>query len=236
MNPLVLNFFQKHKHNNFVWPLLAKKDIDSQFNFIVNSKLPWLEILGIDAPYAKMLQEAQSLNHRFVRHRESQQHQGWQSVCIHGMSAEHTTYPEAYGLDSKTVKYDWTDIQDQCPVTVEFFKNVFPYESYQRLRYMLLEPGGYILPHHDFATNHVLNAINISLNNPDDCCLVSEFGTVPFKNSGSIFAFNNHYQHAAFNNSTTARYHIIVHGIPATKFKIYVINSYQKFIKSIALP
>ena len=32
-------------------------------------------------------------------------------------------------------------------------KNKFPYKKYFRLRYMLLEPKGFITPHHDSDTN-----------------------------------------------------------------------------------
>jgi aspartyl/asparaginyl beta-hydroxylase (cupin superfamily) len=76
---------------------------------------------------------------------------------------------------------------------------------------MLLEPGGYITPHVD-AHNHVFGAVNISLNNPEGCRLVTECGTVPFRSSGSAMFLNTSYQHAVWNDSNEDRIHMIVHG------------------------
>ena len=234
MHPEIQQFITDHANCQFDWPTPPSGDINTQFAWIQqHSNIPWLEIVGIDAPYAAMLAEAKSLRSRFVEHRASEQHQGWMSLCVHGISAEHTTFAEAYGLDPAMVKYDWTDIQDHCPVTVKFFQDQFPYKSYQRVRYMLLQPGGYIAPHCDFPQNSVINAVNISLNHPKGCVLVTEHGTVPFKDSGSIFAFNNHYHHAVTNPSNQERYHIIAHGEFSNQFKVHVVVSYQKFIKSM---
>ena len=55
-----------------------------------------------------------------------------------------------------------------CPITTKFFKEVFPYKTYYRLRFMLLEPQGYITPHIDADINK-LSPINIALNNPNGC-------------------------------------------------------------------
>ena len=180
------------------------------------SKLPWLEIQDLDLPYRDMLAEAQRLRHRFVQHRQGCG-QGWLSLCIHGTSAEHTDAPSAYGLADHEVVYDWTDIQNLCPVTVDVFKNKFFYTKYLRIRYMLVEPGGYITPHTD-GNHFCLGAVNMSLNNPSGCRLVTEQGTVPFKDSGTAVLFNTSYQHAVWNDSHTDRIHMIVHGSPNPEF------------------
>ena len=93
-----------------------------------------------------------------------------------------------------------------------YFKNVFPMKTYYRLRFMLLKPGGYVEPHSDSQTTNPSFAINISLNNPDGCFLVTEKGTVPFDDKGSVFLFNNYYKHSVVNNSNEDRFHIILHG------------------------
>src|SRR5210317_1158981 len=121
-----------------------------KFNWIVNeSNIPWLE-LDIKIPHEEMLREAMNLKDRFVSHRDQDgqggyRHQGWRSLCIHGISAEKTNHYEQYGFKTnEETPYVWTDIIDRCPITYQFFRDVFPYKSYYRLRYMLLEPHGFI--------------------------------------------------------------------------------------------
>ena len=181
-----------------------------------------------------MLAEAQALQDMFVFHRgEEAGTRGWRSLAIHGISATKTNVPETYGLDPEQVKYDWTEIQDRCPITVNFFKQVFPYKQYQRLRYMLVEPGGYIAPHSDNVNNTPGAAVNISLNNPTGCRLTNIYGSVPFRDTGSVFLFNNHYQHAVYNNSDTDRYHMIVHGTWRNpEWNHLVVSSYKEALKN----
>ena len=52
----------------------------------------------------------------------------------------------------------------------KFFKERFPYKNYYRLRFMLLEPGGFITPHKDTDTNK-LSPINMALNHPKGCLM-----------------------------------------------------------------
>lgn len=227
---------QYNDKNTFRLLPLPDGDVHFQANWILqHSQTPWLEIIGIDAPYAEMYQEAKALRDMFVFHRgEEAGMQGWKSLAVHGISATMTNVPQTYKLDPDQVKYDWTEIQHQCPVTVKFFKEVFPYNQYQRLRYMLVESGGYIAPHRDNEINTPGAAVNISLNNPEGCRLTTTHGTVPFKNFGSIFLFNNYYQHAVHNNSLTDRYHMIVHGAWRNPDWDYlVVNSYNKALQDV---
>ena len=226
---------QYNDKNTFTLLPLPEGNVHFQADWILqNSQMPWLELIGIKAPYADMLAEAQSLKDMFVFHRgEEAGMKGWRSLAIHGISATMTNVPQTYGLDPEKVKYDWTEIQDRCPATVEFFKEVFPYSGYQRLRFMLLEPGGYIAPHSDNVNNTPGAAVNISLNNPDGCRLTNIHGTLPFKNTGSAFLFNNHYQHAVHNTSDVDRYHIIVHGQWRNPdWNHLVVNSYKEALKN----
>lgn len=222
------DFFEQNKNKVFDFNPVPK-NVDP-LNWILNeSNSPWLEINGIDAPYKKMLEEAKKLKELFVFHRgEENSHRGWKSLAIHGISATKTNVPQTYGLDPNEVTYTWTEIQDQCPVTVDFFRNIFPYNSYQRVRFMLLESQGYIAPHRDHEQSYLATAVNISLNNPDGCKLVTETGTLPFRNEGSMFLFNNHYHHCVYNNSNEDRYHIIVHGGWNKIFEKLIIDSYKK--------
>ncbi len=170
MNFELTNFIDQHSDiAPSLLPTLPGGHTHQQANWIFNqSHAPWLEILGIDAPYKDMLAEAQALKSMFVSHRSDEgQHQGWSSLAIHGIGATKTNVAENYGLDSKTATYDWTEIQHQCPVTVKFFKEQFPYRWYARVRFMLLEPGGFVMPHQDHHTSFLGGAVNISLNQPE---------------------------------------------------------------------
>jgi len=206
----------------------------TDFNWIVNeSRLPWLE-LDITFPHEEMLQEAISLKHRFVKHRDEDQpggyrHKGWRSLCIHGIDAEKTNHYEQYGYKSnQETPYKWTDIVEQCPVTHKFFKDTFPYKQYFRVRFMLLEPGGYITPHRD-QDFFKLSPINMALNHPDGCKMKmsGHKGVVPFK-PGSAMLLDVGNEHAYINESTIDRYHIIVHGIKTKKYEELVVRSYEK--------
>lgn len=223
----ITNFIKNNESKRFTnYPDLPAGPDWKKSNWILwESKLPWLK-LNIVAPFKEMLEEAISLRHRFVEHR-SNNSKGWSSLSIHGIGAEITGTPESHGLSSDS-KFDWTEVAQQCPVTVDYFKNHFPFREYKRLRFMLLEAGGYIEPHSDNQQNSLATAVNISLNNPDDCRMITEYGVVPFENTGSVFSFNNHYQHCVVNDSSQDRYHIIVHGIwKSPEWDQLVIDSYN---------
>ena len=230
MNQDTIDFFNQYKNHSFTYsPLPNTTSLQQKFHWIMfQSGAPWLKLLGIDAPYRDMLSEAQNLKDRFVYHRNEEGcHRGWRSLAIHGIASDKTNVPETYGLNPLEVRYSWTDIQDHCPITVDFFKNKFPYKSYQRLRFMLLEAGGYIMPHSDSSQCFLGAAINISLNNPPECRMTTVNGTVPFLDSGSVIFFNNYYKHAVWNASNQDRYHIIVHGAWDEKIMAMVVDSYQ---------
>jgi hypothetical protein len=232
MHPNAQKFVDENKNNTFTYPHIPE-DIANWWEqtewAYTKSLAPWLELL-IDAPYAEMLEEAKNLRELFVEHRgDENSHQGWHSLCVHGISATHTGSAESYGMTWDTAPYTWTEIQDRCPVTVNYFKNTFPYTKYHRLRYMLLEPGGYITPHQDNQRRHLHAAVNISLNHPENCNMVTTDGCLPFKNTGSVFLFDNGITHAVYNDSDIPRYHIIVHGEPKNPdWNRLVLDSYKK--------
>ena len=203
------------------------------YDWIINrSSLPWLQ-LDLKFNHNAMLAEAKAIKHLFVKHRDEDQgayrHKGWRSVCLHGISSEKTNHYEQYGYKSNDeAPYTWTEIANLCPVTTMFFKEVFPFDMYYRLRFMLLDPQGYITPHRD-SDEHKLSPINIALNNPIGCNfkMQGHEGYVPFV-PGSAFLLDVGNTHAVFNNSNEDRYHMIVHGKPNNKFKKLVEVSYEK--------
>jgi len=186
--------------------------------------------LGYDVPYEAMLAEARNLRDHFVMHRSSENHRGWRSICIHGLSPTHTLGHKDYGYETtESAPYGWTDICKFCPVTHDFFSRVLEYDSYERIRFMLLEPGGYILPHVDVPWVQ-LAPINIALNAPRDCEFIMEnWGTIPFPPGAvNILAIGN--PHAVWNRSDEDRYHIIVHGIKKPMWQQRIVNSYESLL------
>lgn len=200
---------------------------------VENSKLPWLE-LDIEFPFTEMYEEAKAVKDMFVKHRDSDgdggyRHKGWRSLCIHGIDAFKTNHFEQYGYSSnQETPYTWTQVSEKCPVTTRFFKESFPYKNYYRLRFMLLEPGGFITPHKDTDTNR-LSPINIALNHPKGCLMKmsGHEGYVPFK-AGKAIMLDVGNEHAYINKSNEDRYHVIVHGTRTKEFEKLVIRSYEK--------
>jgi hypothetical protein len=131
---------------------------------------------------------------------------------LHGIDNEYTNDWMYYDGKFKTEpEYKWTSISEQCPVTTTFFKEQFPYRTYKRLRFMWVEPGGYILPHQD-NQQRCLTPINISIYNPVQCEFrYKNYGTLPFVN-GSAFLIDVGQPHSVWNRSSEARLHIIAHG------------------------
>lgn len=171
--------------------------------------------LTINFPYDEMLNEARSLAHKFVPHREGDyMHSGWESLCIRGISPTHTEWHGAYGYKkADDVPYVWTDI---APITQTWFENHWPIptKKFYRIRFMKLKAGGYVDWHSDKPTTGYLGPVNMALNNPPGCLFSFEGGeTVPFMD-GTAFQLDIGYKHMVANISGTDRYHIIVHFVP----------------------
>src|SRR6185312_3602507 len=104
-----------------------------------HSLVPWLK-LDLPWPHEEMLREARALKELFVAHRHDV-NPGWLSLCLHGVSPQHTEDYDRYGFASRAeTPYRWTEIADACPVTARFFREVWPMEKFERVRFMLLNP------------------------------------------------------------------------------------------------
>lgn len=210
----------------------STQEINIFYKWIINeSKIPWLE-LNMSFPYIEMLEEAKAIRHRFVPHRDKgEEHRGWLSLCIHGISSEKTNSYQQYGYNSNDeTPYTWTDIIDLCPITYNFLKNVMPLSNYMRIRFMLLKAGGWISPHTDDKVNNRLAPINFALNHPKGCIFkVKKYGIVPFE-AGSMFLLNVSNIHAVINTSKEDRYHMIIHTGKKDKltWRKLIIKSYNK--------
>lgn len=227
---VVKDFYEKNHSYQYIYPKIP--DNETPIKWITSTaKIPYLP-LQIDGPWKQILKEIHQADHLFVPHRNDGNNKGWSSLCLHGLGLHHTdapsVYPEFRDIPDHKLPYKWTELADMCPVAYDYFKNTFPYQKYFRLRFMRLEPGGYITPHHD-SQSFELGAVNISLNNPPGCNMVLEnIGVVPFKDSGTVMAFNTSYEHSVWNQSNTVRYHMIVHGVWKPIWNNILINSYPK--------
>lgn len=196
-------------------------------NFKTKTHLPWMPLdlkkLARDFPASAILEEARSLEHLAVSHKNYDGGtKGWKSLCIHGLDSQSTLSCDEYGykFDHET-PYKWTEASEHCPITTLYFKNIFPHTRYNRLRFMYLEPGGYIAPHEDVIDPQPhFTAINIAVNQPKDCVFLmgspdldsnTRWGHVPFYKGGDCFWLDLRNHHSVINLSTETRVHIIVH-------------------------
>lgn len=213
-------------------------------DWIINkSGWPYLPLILPGAPYEAMLQEALGLEDLFVMHRAATgenpeyANHGWKSICLHGEAWDRTghweTYADNIGKTQQDIIYKWCDeITERCPETTRYFRDIFPNHRYQRLRYMWLDPQGYIQPHRDRQSRkNFLGPINVALNNPKGCVFkMEDKGYVPFKEHGNACLVDIGNTHAVWNNSITPRIHIISHGSSRDPFTRIVIDSLKVLI------
>jgi len=196
-----------------------------------HSNCPSLK-LDIEFPHQEVLSEVLRIQDRFVKHRGSM-HPGWCSMCIHGVNTETTNdwRAEEYSFSEKPVM-DWCDIADDCPTTKQWLSDVWPAESFDRVRFMLLEPGGYIQPHQDYDTRS-LSAVNIAVNNPAGCMFgMEEAGEIPWQ-PGDVRAIDIGRRHSVWNTSTQNRIHIIIHSNHNPEYFELLCRSYDRLLKSL---
>lgn len=171
--------------------------------------------LPLDVPFEAMAQEAISLRELFIPYRDNDEyeHHGWWSLPIHGLGLDKPMSWDAYGYkDANEAAKDfrWTEICDRCPITVHWLKNVFPSNRLGRVRFMLLEAGGYIAPHRD-SPIMCPEPVNIALTHPVECTWTWGDGSTLDFQPGDAYAVNIGHIHSIYNHSNQDRYHIIVH-------------------------
>lgn len=218
----------KFPDKNFLGWNKDYKITDEYARFIFSSSNCASLKLDINIPYEEMFQEAFNNFHRLVEHRGSD-NIGWSSMCIHGTTTEETntwTTP-SYGYKEEPI-YNWTDLADSCPVTKNWLKS-FPCKSYQRVRFMILQPGGIIHVHKD-KNYRKLSAINVALNNPIGChFFMEDAGEIPWE-PGDVRLIDNGRLHAIVNNSQTPRVHMIIHGDWSFDISKLACSAFDKLI------
>jgi hypothetical protein len=171
--------------------------------------------LAITVPYTEMLTEAINLRANFIQYNQGNdyRHQGWYSLPLYGLGDDKVLAWKGYGYTNAQDAIDnmnWTIWSALCPVTTSWLKEIFPSNYFGRVRFMLLEAGGYIAPHTD-SDLRVLEAVNIALSNSKECLWQWGDGTELSFTPGDAYAMNISYEHAIYNRSNEDRYHLIIH-------------------------
>ena len=212
MTPIADTLDKFHNENHAVIQQKYPEVFDPKW-IVTESGWPYFHLSSLDdQPWKEMHKEAEALSDKFHTHRDTYG-EGWKSLTLHGLD-EDTQSLNIYGERQETLKQlDWTWVADACPVTKKFLTDVWPAEFLNRVRFMYLEPGGYILPHQDREDHEKrLSVCNISLNNPKGCNFVlKNQGRVPFKDDGSAFLMDVSNVHSVWNRSDKPRIHMIIH-------------------------
>lgn len=221
------NFFSRLKKSSESFGHLP---FNRELKLQPTSQIPWFYYAVPWFPLSDILREVQNLKPLFVEHREGESHHGWKSLCLHGISAQKTMCYFDYGLKEDDSIYHWTEIAPQCPITYNFFKNQFPADTYKRIRFMLLEPGGFVAPHRDRNTKS-LGPLSIALNTPDQCYFgVEGHGLIPLR-AGGFYLIDLSNNHSVWNRSQEDRYHITVeahHGSHFYQYMYALLKTYEK--------
>lgn len=209
----MINLEKFHSKNNTVLQQKYPEVFDPKW-IVMESGWPYFHLSALDnQPWQDMYKEAEALSDKFYTHREDTYGKGWKSLTLHGVDDD-TQSLNTYGDRQDTLnQLDWTWVANECPVTKKFLTDVWPAEYLNRVRFMLLEPGGYILPHQDRKDHEKrLSVCNISLNNPEGCNFaLKDKGRVPFKDEGSAFLMDISNVHSVWNTSDKPRIHMIIH-------------------------
>jgi hypothetical protein len=167
--------------------------------------------LNITFPYKEMLEEAKALRQRYVKHREGTSN-GWHGLVLHGLDEHKTGAWKNYGIANSTEASDlmhWTEAANLTPITKDYFVNHFPCKKYSRVRFMLLEAGGFIDFHSD-SKGPIIDNISFVLNSPEGFEWRWQDGSPNLDmRPGHAYAMNIHYHHGLWNNSNEDRYFII---------------------------
>lgn len=235
-----VDFYQKNKNCRWNLPAIPNNlsnNLDIARWVLNDADIGWLELdINIDIEAWKLeIPESGFVDHR------GEKHPGWNSCCIHGIDVDKTGAWTNYGYNKEEdVPYQWTTLSDHTPCIKKFWQE-FPYEKYRRIRFMQLEPNGYISPHSDAPGKlpGEMNLdllefgvpINVAIIHPEDCFMTLDgYGTVPFK-EGKAFMINIRNYHSVINFSNKTRIHLIAHGIPGSRKKEFadlIVRSYRK--------
>lgn len=212
-------------------------DVVKEATKILKKEIGWIQ-LNLDFDLLQWKHEADQIKKYLVNHREGDGHTGWKSCCIHGISTSKTGNWDSYENNFDDVSYTWTDISKLTPNIMNFWKK-FPTQELARVRFMQLDPGGWVASHNDspggvknteFEMMDHMIPINIAITHPANCVMSLEnYGEVPWQ-EGKSFIVNITDNHSVVNNSPYTRTHLIAHCIIGNQKKIFsklLLDSYK---------
>lgn len=237
----VIDFYHKNKdfdHNNEIKDIPKeflnwRDDLDIKFKFYT-----WIRKesciasfpLNIDVPHTEILKEALASQDLFVPHRTVGNHNGWYAMAIHGTASHHTYPKRKYFSEENMPEYDWTDLAPRCPITKDWLLSL-GCEYFDRVRFMKLDPNGFIRPHTDKDTRGAI-AWNIAINNPEGHKFVMKGqGLIPWQ-PGEFRALDTSIEHSVFNISNIPRIHMIIHGYAGDRIITSFCESYENLLES----
>jgi hypothetical protein len=244
MNEETLDFFNRNKDLEYIPPLLPtslSNSIDIAEWIMSNPQIAWIE-LEIKFNLDEFKKELLNVEKYYIPHRDDGINQGWESCCLHGIGIDKTQYWKKYIDNEDFDIYQWTEIGKKTPKILEFWKNRFPIQNYERIRFMKLKSKGFIAKHSDYTGMAGYNPLihgcsfNLAIDHPKDCYMVIEgFGIVPIK-EGKLFFINTTHKHALVNFSNQDRIHMIGTGLiedQKNEFSDLVTKSYITQFKDI---
>jgi hypothetical protein len=210
--------------------------LENFFNWVrFNSNIKTLK-LDIDDNLEELREEILPKISVSVTHREEEGN-GWRSATLHGYNSVMTDSDGFYldqGFNLPTEKY-WTSISSIFPKTKEWIIKNIPFAKYGRIRLMIVEPGGSVLPHKDYPHGQCLAGINIAINHPDSVRYIINNESIHWSNGDSRL-IDIGSLHEIYNESDDYRVHIIVHSEPidiwSKEMMSIVCRSYLKSLEN----
>jgi hypothetical protein len=183
------------------------------FNWIRGeSKCASLRLL-VDSSMVEVIKELEhKASYLAVPHRSGDS-EGWRTITLYGYSSlmsDFSGYYKEIGIvDSDSIE-GWTDVCQLFPHTVKWVKENIPFDSYSRVRVMLLEPGGTINPHRDWRGQMLGGGINVAITNPEGVEFgIENGGLIPWV-PGDVRMIDVARHHSVWNRSNIPRIHLII--------------------------
>ena len=140
---------------------------------------------------------------------ENPSHEGAYGCTLFGEDGDRTNLKEAYDTKGAFSK----ELMHKIPNITAWWDGDFPAGSYNKIRFVKLEPNGSIGPHNDninpnkeelLDDQKSIWPITVSLKEPGKKChtVVEDFGTVPIS-EGKVYILNPYRKHIMVNTSVT---------------------------------
>lgn len=171
-----------------------------------DSSVKWVQ-MNFDVPTEIIKGEYENVKEHLIIHRPEDGHKDWKAITLYGVGSGYTNSHWEYGFKAKK---ELTEIGQMCPHTMSFVSSL-PFSRIDDVRFLVIEPNGFIKEHIDVPDRNWLEPLNISITYPVGSKFWMEGKEVPY-DVGKSFVLNIHYSHGVENNSDEQRLHLLVHG------------------------